>query len=88
VRVLPSTLAATMTRIQRRAGGDIQRLIRPGPSDVLNPPRFARELGRWRRELMRLPEHLGIATPILPGPGDSEQLGRRLSWVERLLLRF
>lgn len=94
VRALPHAVDRPGGAVLRRASFDLRSLIGDEQSGLRRRNRLGRLLKEFRASLRRIPQILQIDPAILPGPGDLDrtvdphQVGRGLTWVERLLRRF
>jgi len=87
---LPKSLHAVSGHALHEASQKLRALL-SGRHPRLQP---AAILQQWRTDLRKTADVLGLNNPVLPGPGDLDrtedphQVGRRLTWIERLLSRF
>ncbi|MEE2887184.1 MAG: hypothetical protein VX951_07105 [Planctomycetota bacterium] len=90
IKDLPKSLRAVSGHALHEASQKLRALLsdrhpRLQPSAILQ---------QWRTDLGKTADVLGLNNPVLPGPGDLDrtedphQVGRRLTWIERLLSRF
>lgn len=91
---LPSDLGNIGHRFTQRAGTGLRAILGDENAGLRHRDRTGRLLGKLRGSLRTVPDLLGLTRSILPGPGDLDrtldpfQVGRGLTWIERLLMRF
>lgn len=87
---LPKLVRTAPGPILSRASEDLRALMHPEISGL----RPGVLLQQWRTSLGQIAHVLQLDGAVLPGPGDLDrtedphQVGRQLTWIERLLSRF